>query len=82
MEHLTIEEIIKYVTASRVDGETLKLLSKANGHIRNCTLCKEKIDSYETINDELKKEVPENGFDLNHVDDLIKIKKNISIEHY
>ena len=32
--------------------------------------------------DEIKKEILENGFDLNHIDDLIKIKKNISKEHY
>ena len=74
MEHLSIEEIIKYVTSSKVNIETLDLLSKVNGHIRNCPSCKEKVDSYENINDEIL----ENGFDLNHIDDLIKIKKNIS----
>lgn len=82
MEHLSIEEIIKYVTSNKVNRETLDLLSKVNGHIRNCPLCKEKVASYETINDEIKKEILENGFDLNHIDDLIKIKKNISKEHY
>lgn len=77
MEHLSIEEIIKYVTVTTVDKETLELLSKVNGHIRNCSSCKEKIDSYESINDELKKIANEYGFDLNHISDLIKIKKNI-----
>lgn len=82
MEHLSIEEIIKYVTSSKINIETLDLLSKVNGHIRNCPSCKEKVDSYENINDEIKKEILENGFDLNHIDDLIKIKKNISKENY
>lgn len=77
MEHLSIEEIIKYVTVNNVDKETLDLLSKVNGHIRSCSSCKEKVDSYESINDELKKVTNENGFDLNHLSDLIKIKKNI-----
>lgn len=77
MEHLSVEEIIKYVTVNNVDKETLDLLSKVNGHIRNCSSCKEKVDSYESINDELKKVTNENGFDLNHLSDLIKIKKNI-----
>ena len=79
MEHLSIEEIIKYVTVTTVDKETLELLSKVNGHIRNCSSCKEKIDSYESINDELKKIANEYGFDLNHISDLIKIKKKISL---
>ena len=52
MEHLSVEEIIKYVTVNNVDKETLDLLSKVNGHIRNCSSCKEKVDSYESINDE------------------------------
>lgn len=82
MEHLSVEEIIKYVTANKVDSETLNLLSKVNGHIRNCPTCREKISAYECINEELKKEVFENGFDLNHFDDLIRIEKEFSGEHY
>ncbi|MBQ8762725.1 MAG: hypothetical protein IJZ07_01300 [Clostridia bacterium] len=78
MEHLSVEEIIKYVTANKVDNETLDLLSKVNGHIRNCSSCKEKVNSFECINDEIKKAVLENNFDLNIIDDLIKTKKNVN----
>lgn len=82
LEHLSIEEIIKYITLNKVDRESLDLLSKVNGHIRNCPSCKEKVISYETLNDEIRKKILENGFELNHIDDLIKISENISKENY
>ena len=79
MKHLNTEDIIKYVTINTVNNETLELMSKVNGHIRNCPSCKEKVMSYESINNELKKEILKNGFDLNRVDDLMKINKNIEL---
>jgi hypothetical protein len=41
-------------------------------------VCKEKINAYETVNDELKKEVYENDSDLNRINELIKTKKSIN----
>lgn len=82
LEHLSTEEIIKYATASKINKETLELLSKVNSHIRTCSSCKEKVVAFEAVNDELKKEVTKNGFDLNHVNDLIKIKEDNVKEHY
>ena len=77
MEHLSIDEIIQYVTATKVNKETLDLMSKVNSHIRNCSVCKEKVNAYEMVNDEIKKEIDENCLDLGRIDDLIKIKRDI-----
>ena len=82
LEHLSLEEILKYVTANKLDSETLDLFSKVNGHIRKCSSYKEKINSFETINEELKKIVLTNDFDLNQLDDLIEIKNSTSNENY
>lgn len=82
LKHLRIEEMIKYATASKVDKETLDLLSKVNGHIRVCSSCREKVDSCERINDELKKELLQKDFDFNHIDGFIKIKNNICNSNY
>lgn len=82
MTHLSIEEIIKYVTATKVDNETLDLLSKVNVHIRTCPSCREKLESYERVNDEFKKTGLQDGFNLNQSDDLNKIKKFVSKEQY
>lgn len=81
LEHLSIDEIINYITANKVNMETLDLLSKVNGHIRTCCECREKVLAFETVNDELKKDMYEKGLDLNHISDLIKIKENIGNEH-
>ena len=80
MEHLSIDEIIQYVTVTKGNRETLELMSKVNGHIRGCSVCKEKVNAYEMVNDEIKKEIDENGLDLNRIDDLIKINKEIDNE--
>lgn len=77
MEHLGIDEIIQYVTVTKVNKETLDLMSKVNGHIRSCSVCKEKVNAYEMVNDEIKKEIDENCLDLDRIDNLIKIKKDI-----
>lgn len=82
MEHLSVEEIIKYVTANKVDSETLDLLSKVNGHIRICPACREKVGAYECVNEAIEKEVFENSFDLEHFDDLTKKEKEFSAEYY
>lgn len=77
MEHLSIEEIINYVTADKVDNRTLDLLSKVNGHIRNCPTCRKLVSSYELINDELKKEALKTELDWDYFNDLIQEKQNI-----
>lgn len=82
MEHLSIEEIIKYVTVNKVDKETLDLLSKVNGHIRICSFCREKVASFERVSDELKKVLLQNDFDFNHTNDSVEIKNSISNSRY
>ncbi len=50
---MTIEEIIGYVTATKLDAETSDLLAKVNGHIRKCSACKEKLHAFESVNSAL-----------------------------
>ncbi|MBQ2963194.1 MAG: hypothetical protein IJE14_00905 [Clostridia bacterium] len=82
MEHLTVEEIIKYVTANKVDRETVDLLSKVNGHIRKCPACEERVSAFECVNEALEKATFENDLDLNHFDELIKTEREFSGEYY
>lgn len=82
MEHLSIEEIIMYVTETKVNDDTLKLFSRVNGHIRNCPHCKEKLNSYELINDNLTNGNLMHDFDLNHENDLIEIEQSNDSKHY
>ena len=82
MEHLTVEEIIKYVTANKVDRETVDLLSKVNGHIRTCPACEEGVSAFECVNEALEKATFENDLDLNNFDELIKTEREFSGEYY
>lgn len=73
MKHLSVEEIIKYVTATEVNNEMLDLFSRVNGHIRKCEMCKEKIVAYEHVNNMIIDHSCEKEFDLNQFDDLSEI---------
>ncbi len=53
MKHLSVEEIIKYVTASKLDSQTLDLLSDVNAHVRECEVCREKVQAFQTMSDQL-----------------------------
>ncbi len=72
MKHLDTEEIIRYVTISKVDRESLDLMSKVNGHTRNCPACKEIVNACEKINDRFKRESLQKGRDLQSLTELIK----------
>lgn len=65
MEHLSISDVINYVTASKVDRETLDLMSKVNFHIRSCSACREKIEAFEAaeldFDLEIEKDFQEKG---------------------
>lgn len=81
MEHLSIEEILNYVSATKINDETLELFSKVNGHIRNCPSCKKKINALELANEELENEFLVESLELDHLDDLIKIENSIVKEN-
>ncbi len=51
MEHISIEEIINYITVTELNNETSDLLARVNGHIRKCSACKEKLRAFEMVND-------------------------------
>ncbi len=52
MEHLTIEDIIQFVTISVIDESSIRLASKVNTHILQCDLCRKKVSAFQTVYDE------------------------------
>ncbi len=52
MEHLTNDELIAFVSMDRLDGPSLKLASKVNGHIGSCGSCLERLKAFQLIYDE------------------------------
>ncbi len=55
MEHLTTEEIINFVSASKIDGDFICLAAKVNGHIRHCEQCLNAVRSYQILYDEFRR---------------------------
>lgn len=55
MKHLTVDEMIDFVSFNKLDSESLALASKVNAHIFECHTCRKKVESFQIIYDELVK---------------------------
>lgn len=53
MDHLTIEEMLEFVTMKKLDERTLKLASRVNAHILRCDECLEQVKELQVIYEEL-----------------------------
>ena len=52
MKHLTVDEIISFVSINKLDDESLELAAKVNAHIWECGGCRNRVDAYQTVYDE------------------------------
>jgi len=71
MDHLTIDEIIEFVSASKLDEDMLALMAKVNQHIRTCPKCFDVIEAFQRVNDEFA-EMREKGELKKSLHELIK----------
>ena len=55
MKHLTVDEMIDFVSFNKLDNESLALAAKVNAHIFECADCRKKISAFQTVYDELIK---------------------------
>ena len=55
MNHLTVDEMIDFVSLTDLDKESLALASKVNSHISRCRECREKVKAFQTVYDGLIK---------------------------
>lgn len=55
MKHLTVDEMIDFVSFNKLDSESLALASKVNAHIFECHTCRKKVEAFQIIYDELVK---------------------------
>lgn len=53
MTHLTVEEMINFVSFDKISNETTALASKVNSHICSCGECFEKVAAFQDVYDEL-----------------------------
>lgn len=52
MEHLTVDEMIEFVSLTELNDEAKKTLSRVNGHICRCGECLKKVRAFQMIYDE------------------------------
>ncbi len=52
MKHLTIEEMIDFVSFHDMKPETLALASRVAAHVLVCESCREKVEAFQKIYDE------------------------------
>lgn len=55
MTHLTVDEMINFVSFDRVNEDSLAIAVKVNSHIRGCEECLDKLRAFQTVHDELVK---------------------------
>lgn len=53
MEHLSVEEMIDFVSFNKLNDEFLSLASKVNTHTLRCKECREKVAAFQLVYDEL-----------------------------
>ena len=53
MNHLTLDEIIDFVSLTEINEETIQLMGEVNAHIARCRECRELVRSYQLVYDEV-----------------------------
>ena len=52
MLHLTVDEIIEFVSVENLSDEAINVIAKVNTHISKCDECREKVQAYQRVYDE------------------------------
>ncbi len=60
MKHLTVDEMIDFVSFNDLEPETLALASRVSAHILTCEACRAKVEAFQSVYDEF---VRTNRFD-------------------
>lgn len=53
MDHLTLDDIIEFVSLTEINDESMQLISAVNTHIAECGECRALVRSFQTVYDEL-----------------------------
>ena len=67
MNHLTLDEIIDFVSLTEINEETIQLMGKVNAHMAECRECRELVRSYQLVYDEVMRTTVNGGFGANTV---------------
>ncbi len=74
MEHLTMDEILEFVSMTELNCESIKLSTTVNGHIRKCDACLKLVRSVQMLYDEFARLDLDGGFKNFIADNLSEIR--------
>ena len=66
MEHLTVDEMIRFVSLTELNAEAVELSASVTRHIRKCRDCLKRVQAFQMIYDEFT-ELCEHGDFANYV---------------
>lgn len=52
MKHLTVDEMIDFVSLTKLNAEALMLSATVNEHIRDCDKCLKRVQAFQIVHDE------------------------------
>ncbi len=55
MKHLTVDEMLKFVSLTEFNSEAIELSAYVNGHIRECDRCLKLVGAFQLIYDEFSR---------------------------
>lgn len=70
MEHLTIDEVLDFVSMTELNAESIRLSAAVNGHIRKCDRCLKLVQSFQLLYDEFSRLQLNGGFKAFAVDNM------------
>ena len=53
MNHLTLDDIIDFVSLNEINDESMQLIAAVNSHIAVCRECRELVRAFQLVYDEL-----------------------------
>lgn len=62
MEHLTIDDMIRFVSLSELNDAAVELSASVNGHIRGCRSCLNRVNAFQMIYDEFTEQYRNGNF--------------------
>lgn len=85
MTHLTVDEIIEFVSIKTLDRDSINLAAHVNGHISKCNECLKKVRAFKTVHEGFMNLITDDSFsdyvkklELDKEIQLDKTQKNIN----
>ena len=74
MKHLTVDEIMDFVSLTELNSEAIRLSAYVNGHIRQCEKCLNLVRAFQMIYDEFSRLCIEGNFKDFVIENLLELK--------